>query len=114
MGVNITFSLQESCGSESGLLEEFLTPFLELVTGHLERGEGVLVHCMAGIHRCSPCPTHPRAGAAGVMAVAVLRGLTMVEALAEVRKGRPGVELIGDLPLLLHRAAPLLRHWAPV
>ena len=68
LGVNITFSLQESCGSESGLLEEFLTPFLELVTIHLERGEGVLVHCMAGIHRCSlgiPVPHTPQGRGGG-------------------------------------------------
>lgn len=72
------------------------------------------MHCMAGIHRCPSLPTLPRAGAAGVLAVAALRGLTTVEALEEVRRGRPGVELIGDLPLLLHRAAPLLRRWAPL
>jgi len=78
--------------TDSQDLKQFLSPVFEFMDVRLNRGESVLVHCLAGAHR---------AGTTGVMSLMHYEGLDSSEAIKEAKKRRPIIEPIGDFKTLL-------------
>lgn len=70
----------------------FFEPVFRAVDETLARGENILVHCLAGMHR---------AGATGVAIMMHLKGYGWAEALRETREHRPQVDPICHLNDLL-------------
>lgn len=76
-------------------LEKFVDPLWAFIDGALGKGEGVLVHCLAGAHR---------AGTTGVACLMHYGGIRSVgEAIAAAKKVRPIIDPIGRLPAFLER-----------
>eukprot|EP01062_Namystynia_karyoxenos_P016125 TRINITY_DN15883_c0_g1_i1.p1 TRINITY_DN15883_c0_g1~~TRINITY_DN15883_c0_g1_i1.p1 ORF type:complete len:291 (+),score=60.52 TRINITY_DN15883_c0_g1_i1:82-873(+) len=78
-------------GSPSGVLEYF-APLFDFIDSAVARGEGVLIHCLAGAHR---------AGTTGVAYLMWVHGLSATQATAVAKRARPCIDPIGDLPVLL-------------
>lgn len=70
----------------------FLHPVHTFIDSCLERGENVMVHCLAGAHR---------AGTTGVSYMMKASGLGYEEARMVARKCRPVVDPCGQLEKLL-------------
>ena len=75
-------------------LFNFLNPVHTYITACLERGENVLVHCMAGAHR---------AGTTGVSYMMKFGGLGYKDARKVARKCRPVIDPNGQLEKLLKK-----------
>ena len=81
-------------------LINFLKPVLEFITDVINRGESVLVHCLAGAHR---------AGTTGIICLMHFEGLLSKEAVLLAKKRRPIIEPIGDFRDLLFKCDQLAR-----
>eukprot|EP00406_Dinophysis_acuminata_P043591 CAMPEP_0179311528 /NCGR_PEP_ID=MMETSP0797-20121207/52735_1 /TAXON_ID=47934 /ORGANISM="Dinophysis acuminata, Strain DAEP01" /LENGTH=196 /DNA_ID=CAMNT_0021021309 /DNA_START=71 /DNA_END=661 /DNA_ORIENTATION=+ len=79
--------------TEQGLLA-YMSPLFKWIDSKLEKGENVMVHCLAGAHR---------AGTAGTAYVMYKTGLPADSAVAAVKRCRPFVEPIYDFKDLLKR-----------
>eukprot|EP00747_Dinoflagellata_sp_TGD_P206791 gnl/TRDRNA2_/TRDRNA2_80447_c0_seq1.p1 gnl/TRDRNA2_/TRDRNA2_80447_c0~~gnl/TRDRNA2_/TRDRNA2_80447_c0_seq1.p1 ORF type:complete len:215 (-),score=43.94 gnl/TRDRNA2_/TRDRNA2_80447_c0_seq1:16-660(-) len=79
--------------TEAGLLE-YMAPLFTWIDGKLEKGENVMVHCLAGAHR---------AGTAGTAYVMYKTGLDAKSAVKAVKAIRPFVDPIYDFAELLRR-----------
>ena len=81
-------------------LINFIKPVLEFITDVINRGESVLVHCLAGAHR---------AGTTGIICLMHFEGLLSKEAVLLAKKRRPIIEPIGDFRDLLFKCDQLPR-----
>lgn len=79
--------------SNDGLLA-YMAPYFDWVDARMERGENVMVHCLAGAHR---------AGTAGIAYVMHKTGLSAADAIRAVKARRPFVDPIYDFADLLKR-----------
>mmetsp|Transcript_18577 Transcript_18577/g.47592 ORF Transcript_18577/g.47592 Transcript_18577/m.47592 type:complete len:219 (+) Transcript_18577:436-1092(+) len=80
--------------SSDASLRKFTSPLFSFVTEAMEKGENVMVHCLAGAHR---------AGTTGVACLMHFANLPMVDAVRAAKKCRPVVDPIGMLPEFLRR-----------
>lgn len=78
----------------------FLKPVLTFITNVINRGESVLVHCLAGAHR---------AGTTGIICLMHFEGLSSREGIRTAKSRRPIIEPIGDFRELLGRCDELKR-----
>jgi len=83
-----------------GRLDNFLRPVLEFINDVINRGESVLVHCLAGAHR---------AGTTGIICLMHFQGLSSTEAVTLAKTRRPIIEPIGDFRELLNKCDQLKR-----
>eukprot|EP00088_Acartia_fossae_P002824 TRINITY_DN11176_c0_g1_i1.p1 TRINITY_DN11176_c0_g1~~TRINITY_DN11176_c0_g1_i1.p1 ORF type:complete len:193 (-),score=31.66 TRINITY_DN11176_c0_g1_i1:214-792(-) len=81
-------------------LKHFLSPVFEFINVKLEKGESVLVHCLAGAHR---------AGTTGIMCLMHYEGMDSKTAILEAKKRRPIIDPIGDFKSLLGQCDMLPR-----
>jgi len=81
-------------------LINFIKPVLEFITDVINRGESVLVHCLAGAHR---------AGTTGIICLMHFEGLLSKEAVLLAKSRRPIIEPIGDFRDLLFKCDQLPR-----
>mmetsp|Transcript_690 Transcript_690/g.2187 ORF Transcript_690/g.2187 Transcript_690/m.2187 type:complete len:201 (+) Transcript_690:29-631(+) len=79
--------------TDEGLLL-YMENLFQWIDARLEKGENVMVHCLAGAHR---------AGTSGVAYVMYKTGFNAHQALAAVKSIRPFVEPIYDFATLLKR-----------
>ena len=89
---NVTF--WSAHGDTTEKLSQFLQPMLDFVDACVARGEGVLVHCLAGAHR---------AGTTGCMLLMYKAGLSAANAVAAAKQLRPVIDPIGRFPELLRK-----------
>jgi len=82
-------------------LATFLKPVLEFISDVLERGESVLVHCLAGAHR---------AGTTAIICLMHFQGLNSTDAIKAAKTRRPIIEPIGDFRELLSQCDLLRRN----
>merc|ERR1711957_724569 len=73
-------------------IRAFFAPLFEFVSGELEAGQNVLIHCLAGAHR---------AGTAGIACLMHLGDFDRETATSVARAARPAINPIGDFPRLL-------------
>jgi len=73
---------------------------LEFINDVINRGESVLVHCLAGAHR---------AGTTGIICLMHFQGISMADAVPLAKSRRPIIEPIGDFKELLGRCDQLQR-----
>ena len=78
----------------------FYAPLFSFAERALQRGENVMVHCLAGAHR---------AGTSGISLVMYFMNLSAPQAVGYVRERRPIVDPIGSFPDLLKRLEKALR-----
>eukprot|EP01062_Namystynia_karyoxenos_P056137 TRINITY_DN47096_c0_g1_i1.p1 TRINITY_DN47096_c0_g1~~TRINITY_DN47096_c0_g1_i1.p1 ORF type:complete len:312 (+),score=37.54 TRINITY_DN47096_c0_g1_i1:85-936(+) len=71
---------------------EYFTPLFQWIDAAVARGEGVLIHCLAGAHR---------AGTTGVAYLMHRHGLSAIAATALAKRCRPIIDPIADFPILL-------------
>jgi hypothetical protein len=81
-------------------LFQYMRVLFSWIDQRLDRGENVMVHCLAGAHR---------AGTAGTAYVMYKAGLDFAPALESVRACRPFVDPIYDFKELLQRLEKVLR-----
>lgn len=74
----------------------FAQPVLNFISDALDRGENVMVHCLAGAHR---------AGTTGIICLMHFAKLGVKEAIFMAKQCRPIIDPISDFPLLLARLA---------
>merc|ERR1712113_1318750 len=82
-------------------LINFIKPVLEFITDVINRGESVLVHCLAGAHR---------AGTTGIICLMHFEGIDSNTAISMAKNRRPIIEPIGDFRELLSRCDHLQRN----
>jgi len=82
-------------------IPHFVKPVIQTVEAALDRGESVLVHCLAGAHR---------AGTTGTMLLMHLQGKDSRAALLEARSKRSIINPIGDFPEFLRKCDNLSRN----
>uniref|UniRef100_A0A061QUC3 protein-tyrosine-phosphatase n=1 Tax=Tetraselmis sp. GSL018 TaxID=582737 RepID=A0A061QUC3_9CHLO len=75
-------------------VRKFAAPLFAFVVEGLERGENVMVHCLAGAHR---------AGTTGVACLMHFARMDMAKAIVAAKRCRPVVDPIGMLPEFLRR-----------
>ena len=81
-------------------LSNFLKPVLEFIEDVINRGESVLVHCLAGAHR---------AGTTGIICLMHFEDLLSKDAVPVAKNRRPIIEPIGDFRDLLLKCDQLPR-----
>ena len=79
---------------------DFLRPMISFVEAALERGESVLVHCLAGAHR---------AGTTGCILLMHFAGMPMEGAVRTAQTLRPVIQPIGSFPQLLGHVSAVPR-----
>eukprot|EP00092_Neocalanus_flemingeri_P077623 GFUD01096432.1.p1 GENE.GFUD01096432.1~~GFUD01096432.1.p1 ORF type:complete len:188 (+),score=41.52 GFUD01096432.1:182-745(+) len=92
--------LAAQAGKSAQGLVKFLKPVLEFINDVINRGESVLVHCLAGAHR---------AGTTGIICLMHFEGLVSREAVLLAQSRRPIIESIGDFRDLLGKCDQLPR-----
>eukprot|EP00092_Neocalanus_flemingeri_P033145 GFUD01036043.1.p1 GENE.GFUD01036043.1~~GFUD01036043.1.p1 ORF type:complete len:188 (-),score=42.48 GFUD01036043.1:158-721(-) len=92
--------LAAQAGKSAQGLVKFLKPVLEFINDVINRGESVLVHCLAGAHR---------AGTTGIICLMHFEGLVSREAVLLAQSRRPIIEPIGDFRDLLGKCDQLPR-----
>lgn len=98
---DVAFWRREVQGRLSGELSAFLKPVLEFINDVINRGESVLVHCLAGAHR---------AGTTGIICLMHFQGIDSTTAISTAKNRRPIIEPIGDFRELLSRCDQLQRN----
>jgi len=91
---------RRQAGKSAQELINFLKPVLEFINDVINRGESVLVHCLAGAHR---------AGTTGIICLMHFEGLLSKEAVVLAKSRRPIIEPIGDFRDLLFKCDQLPR-----
>ena len=81
-------------------LINLIKPVLEFITDVINRGESVLVHCLAGAYR---------AGTTGIICLMHFEGLLSKEAVLLAKSRRSIIEPIGDFRNLLFKCDQLPR-----
>merc|ERR1712183_150780 len=98
---DVAFWRREVLGRLNGELSAFLKPVLEFINDVINRGESVLVHCLAGAHR---------AGTTGIICLMHFQGIDSTTAISLAKNRRPIIEPIGDFRELLSRCDHLQRN----
>merc|ERR1711874_733438 len=97
---DVSFWRREVLGRLNGDLSAFLKPVLEFINDVINRGESVLVHCLAGAHR---------AGTTGIICLMHFQGENSTTAISTAKNRRPIIEPIGDFRDLLFKCDQLPR-----
>eukprot|EP00756_Hemistasia_phaeocysticola_P017908 Hpha_TRINITY_DN15562_c1_g16::TRINITY_DN15562_c1_g16_i1::g.103860::m.103860 len=87
------FWRDERTKTAAGTLQYFM-PLFRWIDAAVARGEGVLVHCLAGAHR---------AGTTGVAYLMHTLSLPASAATSVAKRARPCIDPIADFPMLLRR-----------
>lgn len=85
---------QSFVNSTNASLIGFIDPLFRFIDEAIERGECVLVHCLAGAHR---------AGTTGCACLMHYASMDVPTAIATAKTLRPIIDPIGQLPEFLHR-----------
>ena len=91
---------RRQAGKSAQELSNFLKHVLEFIADVINRGESVLVHCLAGAHR---------AGTTGIICLMYFEGLDSSEAVTLAKSRRQIIEPIGDFRDLLCKCDQLPR-----
>lgn len=85
---------QSFVNSTNASLLVFIDPMFKFIDEAIERGENVLVHCLAGAHR---------AGTTGCACLMHYASMDVPTAISTAKSLRPIIDPIGQLPEFLHR-----------
>ena len=99
---DIAWRWRQQAGKSVQELINFIKPVLEFINNAINRGESVLVHCLAGAHR---------AGTTGIICLMHFEGLLSKEAVVLAKSRRPIIEPIGDFRDLLYKCDQLTRDY---
>jgi len=85
---------QSFVNSTNASILAFIDPLFRFIDDAIEKGENVLVHCLAGAHR---------AGTTGCACLMHYANLDVPTAISTAKSLRPIIDPIGQLPEFLHR-----------
>mmetsp|Transcript_23296 Transcript_23296/g.22453 ORF Transcript_23296/g.22453 Transcript_23296/m.22453 type:complete len:226 (+) Transcript_23296:127-804(+) len=85
---------QSQTNATNASVTAFAAPMFEFIEGAIERGDSVLVHCLAGAHR---------AGTTGCACLMHFTGMDVEMAIKTAKRCRPIIDPIGQLPEFLNR-----------
>lgn len=117
---DVAFWRREVLGRLNGELSAFLKPVLEFINDVINRGESVLVHCLAGAHRAGTTGQLGRnypeelsdwpIFVSGIICLMHFQGIDSNTAISMAKNRRPIIEPIGDFRELLSRCDHLQRN----